>query len=630
MKEMKNFSLILLLFSCAFLNAQFDNYEIKNLEVNTEYSDFGVTYLGDSTAIYASTKVVENTIRRKKWKQNKQPYLELYSGDLTSEGEIENSINFSEELNSKYHESNVTFTKDGKTVYFSANNYNIDKKLKKAEEGQDKNWVLIQLYKATIKDNGEWTNITAMPFNNDNYQTGHPSLNKEENKLYFTSDMPNGYGETDIYVVDVLKRNDSVIYGKPHNLGGSINTSGKEMFPYISDSNKLYFSTDGHLNGYGGLDVHVSDLEATIIEDSKNIGRPINSNKDDFAFAYQAGKKTGHFSSNRTGGKGDDDIYFFEEITTEIEEPLICAQVAKGVVRDKVSGALLPQAVVTLYKDGEKIESVIVGNDAKFEFPVDCEANYKVVGEKSAYIPDNEEFITSDEADLELDLTLSLDTGCMQVVKGVVRDKVSGALLPKATVTLYKDGEKVESVIVSNDATFEFPVDCESNYKVIGEKRTYTPDQEEFITSSEANLELDLSLNLEDDFYLVGDRLLIKIDPIYFDLDKSFIRTDAAIELEKVIQVMRKYPGLVIEGGSHTDARGSKKYNEALSARRAKSTVDYIVSKGGINPSRIFSRGYGEYKPVNRCVDYTRCSEYEHQLNRRTEFVIMNPEILER
>jgi outer membrane protein OmpA-like peptidoglycan-associated protein len=471
-----------------------------------------------------------------------------------------------------------------------------------------------------------------MPFNDDNYQTGHPSLNKEENKLYFTSDMPNGYGQTDIYVVDVevdVKR-DTIIYGEPQNLGGSINTSGKEMFPYISDSNKLYFSTDGHLTGYGRLDIYVSDLNKDVLIEPKNLGRPINSNKDDFAFAYQSGKKTGHFSSNRDGGKGDEDIYYFEDKIPEQEEPLACAQIAKGVVRDKVSGALLPEALVTLYKDGEKIESVIVGNDAKFEFPVDCEANYKVVGEKATYNIDDKEFITSNEADLELGLTLSLDTGCMQVAKGVVRDKQSGALLPKAVVTLYKDGEKIESVIVGNDARFEFPVNCESNYKVVGEKRTYSPDNEKFITSNELNLELDLSLNLEDDFNLVGDKLLIKINPIYFDLDKSFIRPDAAIELNKVIQVMRKYPNLVIEGGSHTDARGSKKYNEALSARRAKSTVAYIVSNGGIDPSRIFSRGYGEYQPVNRCVDYTRCSEYEHQLNRRTEFVIMNPEILQR
>ncbi len=540
---MKNFSLILLLFSCALMNAQFDNYEIKNLDVNTEYSDFGVTYLGDSTAIYASTKKVENTIKRKIWRQNHQPYLELYVGNLTSEGEIDNSKSFSEVINTKYHESNVTFTKDNKTVYFSRNNAIDGKKAKKAKSGNDKSWVLIQLYRATIADNGEWTDVTAMPFNNDNYQTGHPSLNKEENKLYFTSDMPNGYGLTDIYVVDIRKKGSIVSYGKPQNLGGAVNTSGKEMFPYISDNNELYYSTDGHLNGYGGLDVYVSDLEIAITEESKNLGRPINSNKDDFAFAYQSGNKTGHFSSNRDGGKGDDDIYYFEELKSPEAEPLVCTQVARGVVRDKNSGALLPKAIVTLYKDDKKVESVVVGSDAKFEFPVDCEANYKV----------------------------------------------------------------------------------------IGEKKTYTPDQEEFVTSNEADLELGLiSLSLKDDFTLVGDRLLIKINPIYFDLNESYIRLDAAIELKEVIRIMKRYPQIIIEGGSHTDSRASKKYNEALSARRANETVAYIVNKGGISPNRIFARGYGEYQPVNRCVDNVRCAEYEHQFNRRTEFVIKNPEVLNR
>ncbi len=542
MKKTIFFPLIGLLFSCTFINAQFDNYKVKNLDVNTKYSDFGVTYLGDSTAIYASTKKIDNTLKRKIWKQNQQPYLELYIGDLTSKGEIDNSKNFSQVINTKYHESNVTFTRDKKTVYFSRNNSIDGRKEKKSKLGKDKGWVLIQLYRATVADNGEWTDITAMPFNNDNYQTGHPSLNKEGNKLYFTSDMPNGYGQTDIYVVDV-KKDSITTYGEPQNLGGVINTSGKEMFPYISDTNELYFSTDGHLNGYGNLDIYVSNLQENVFEEVENLGRPINSNKDDFTFAYQSGKRTGHFSSNRDGGKGDDDIYSFEDLRKSPEkEPLVCAQVAKGVVRDKNSGALLPKSTVTLYKGGEKVESVVVGNTAKFEFPVDCEANYKIVGEK----------------------------------------------------------------------------------------RTYKGDSEAFITSNEADLELDLTLNLEGDFDLRGAELLIRIDPIYFDLDKSYIRFDASLELGNVIRIMKKYPGLIIEVGSHTDSRAPKSYNQALSVRRAKSTVSYIVDKGGIDPSRISAKGYGESQPVNRCVDNVICAEDEHQFNRRTEFVIKTHKVLEK
>ncbi|MCF6279168.1 MAG: OmpA family protein [Flavobacteriaceae bacterium] len=535
----KKITLIAFLLCWGLMHSQDDNFSIKNLDVNTKNSDFGVTYIGDTVAIYASTKKGKRTIRKRNWKQNKQPYLELYSGNISSDGEINDSELFSSAINTRYHESNVTFTKDLKTVYFSRDNSIDGKKRVKATEGKDKGWMLIQLYKATVAENGEWTNIVPMPFNNDNYQTGHPSLNKAEDKLYFTSDMPGGYGMTDIYVVTV---NGDGTYGEPRNLGSKINTPSKEMFPFISEDDVLYFSSDGQLFSHGGLDLYASRLGDRYKDDSPtHLGIPLNSAKDDFALVYQSGKSTGHFSSNREGGKGDDDIYFFERL--------------KPIFKDK---------------------------------------------------------------------------GCNQIAQGVVRDKKSGALLPKTLVTLYKEGKKEESVIVGSDASFQFTVDCESNYKVVGEKLTYTPDEETFLTSLKADLELDLSLNLEDaeEFVTVGDKVLIKINPIYFDYDKSNIRPDAEIELNTVITVMNKYPNLIIEGGSHTDSRATYSYNEKLSSRRAKSTVDYIMRVGKINWSRISARGYGEIQPVNKCSDNVKCTEEEHQLNRRTEFVIKNPEVI--
>lgn len=519
--------------------SQDDSYTVKNLDVNTKYSDFGVTYIGDTVAVYASTKKLFRTIRKRNWKQNHQPFLELYSGNLSAEGEINDSELFSSTINTRFHESNVTLTKDLKTVYFSRDNSIDGKKRVKATEGKDQGWQLIQMYRATVTDAGEWTDIVSMPFNNDNYQTGHPSLNKAEDKLYFTSDMPGGYGMTDIYVVAI---NTDGTYGEPKNLGSRVNSPNREMFPFISDDNILYFSSDGQFFSHGDLDIYASRMgEKYKEEEPTNLGIPLNSAKDDFAITYQEGKATGHFSSNREGGKGDDDIYYFEQI--------------KQVFKEK---------------------------------------------------------------------------GCAQVAQGVVRDKKTGALLPKALVTLYKDGEKVESVIVGNDAKFSFDVNCEANYKVIGEKQTYNPDQETFLTSLVADLELDLTLNLEDtdEFITVGDKLLIKINPIYFDYDKSNIREDAARELQKVINVMKKYPLLIVEGGSHTDSRATDSYNERLSERRAKSTVEYIIGKGKIPWSRISAKGYGEIQLVNKCSNDVKCTEAEHQLNRRTEFVIKNPEVV--
>ena len=526
---MKKITFIILLFSAVLISAQNQaNYSIKNISENTKLADFGVTFYGDNSVVFASSRK-DKSIRNRKWYLNKQPYLELFKGNLGAEGEIVNVERFSENINTKYHESNVAFTKDLKTVYFSRDNY-INEKTAKDDEG----WVLIQLYKASVGENGEWVDITPLPFNSDNYQTGHPSLNDRENKLYFTSDKPGGFGSTDIYYVDI---NANGSYGEPVNLGPNVNSRRKEMFPFIDKNNVLYFSSNGREDGKGGLDLYVTKMIGTeAIEPALNLGYPINSKADDFALVYKPGEKWGYFSSNREGGIGDDDIYYFEEL-----EPV------------------------------------------KFD--------------------------------------------CNQLVEGLVREKGSGALLPGALVVLYgEDGEKIESIIADKYASFSFKLDCEKAYKVIGSKENYTEDSQEFETSNVRDLELVIGLTIEpSEFITVRGQLMVNINPIYFDLDKSEIRKDAAIELEKVVRIMNKYPKLLVDLGSHTDSRAPDAYNFKLSDRRAKSTLQWIL-KHGIDASRISGKGYGETKLVNKCENGVKCSEADHQLNRRTEFIILNPE----
>lgn len=524
---MKKITLIIVLLFGVLAYSQ--NYTIKNIDVNTKYSDFGVTYYGENSAIYSSTKKTKQS-RNRKWYLNSQPFLELYKATVTANGEFTESELFSKDLNTKMHESNVTFTKDLKTVYFSRDNYD-----SKKYSTNDKGWVLIQLYKADVDTDGNWKNITKLPFNSDQFDTGHPSLNSDNTKLYFTSNRPGSMGLTDIWAVDL---NNDGSYSQPYNLGPEVNTTKSEMFPYIDADNVLYYSSDGKKDGNGGLDIY-----AIKIEDKKgigvavNLGFPINSDKDDFSLVFQNGKKTGHFSSNRGGGKGDDDIYFFEELINPIA--VKCNQFVQGIVREKETGALLPGALVTLY-------------DSK--------------------------------------------------------------------------GDKVESIIADKFAVFNFKVNCDSSYKVTAVKDYYDMDEKTFTTTNEANLELALNLDLgSSEFVYVRGKLMIKINPIYFDLDKSFIRPDAQLELERVAKIMEKYPKLKINLGSHTDSRARDSYNWALSNRRAKSSKDWIVSQG-IDPDRIKAQGYGETELVNKCSNSVPCSEADHQLNRRTEFIITNPE----
>jgi len=215
-------------------------YEVKLLKVNTKYSDFGTTFFGKDKVVFASPK--DNAvITRTTWEGNKQAFLDLYIGTIDEDNEIVGKRRILGDINTKFHESNVCFTKDLKTVYYSANN-TINNKVQKDSTGT----VNIQLYKADVAKNGSWKNIVKLPFNNDQYSTGHPTLNIDDSKLYFISDRPESIGKTDIYVVDI---NDDGTYSEPKNLGPRINTEEREMFPFISDENILYFSSSYQFRG---------------------------------------------------------------------------------------------------------------------------------------------------------------------------------------------------------------------------------------------------------------------------------------------------------------------------------------------------------------------------------------------
>ncbi len=506
-------------------------YKVKNLDSNTKFSDFGTTFFGSDKIIFSSSRGAG--LLKVKWKKNNQPFLDLYEGAINSDGNVSNVVKFSSKLNTRFHEASVSFTPDQKMVYFTRNNY-FDNKL-----GKDKSEMTnIALYSAKVSPDGSWTDVESMPFNNVNYSVGSPSVSMDGSKLYFASDMPGTLGLTDIYVVDIL---DDGKYGVPKNLGSKINTSGSENFPFIDKDNILYFSSDSKEDGLGGLDVYAAKIYDASISDALHLGSPVNSPLDDFSYILKNDINEGYFSSNREGGKGDDDIYHF-----------------------KASPPL-------------KIE-------------------------------------------------------CNQIANGIVKDKKTGTVIAKAIVVLFDDkGTEIDSAITAKDGTFTFTIACDEKYKVVASIVKYESDEATFKTEENPDVVTKLALNLEPiiipEVVVIKEKVIVNINPIYFNFDKSNIRPDAAIELDKVVAIMQKYPDLIIEGGSHTDSRGPDSYNVILSSRRAKSTISYIISKG-INASRITAKGYGETQLINHCVNGVVCSEEDHQVNRRTEFVVFNPDVL--
>ena len=381
-------------------------YEVKLLKVNTKYSDFGTTFFGKDKVVFASPK--DNAvITRTTWEGNKQAFLDLYIGSIDKNNEIVGKKRILGDINTKFHESNVCFTKDLKTVYYSANN-TINNKVQKDSTGT----VNIQIYKADVAKNGSWKNIVKLPFNNDQYSTGHPTLSIDDSKLYFISDRPESIGKTDIYVVDV---NNDGTYSQPKNLGSRINTEEREMFPFISDDNILYFSSNG-LPGYGELDVFASKIFDNTVAVPINLEDPVNSKKDDFAYIIDDTKLKGFFSSNRKGGKGDDDIYTF---TADPGIHFECNQVVNGVARDKDTQELLPGTTVIVLDDkgNELFTEIASAEDASFSFELPCDTPFKLVGNAQGYLQEELTSKTLNDIDvepLEVILRFSARINCSQ------------------------------------------------------------------------------------------------------------------------------------------------------------------------------------------------------------------------
>jgi len=358
-------------FNVGFSQANMDEVTITNLNVNSANSDFGVSFYKDNQIIFSSSRKGNRLIKRL-WSPTNDSFLDLFIGKKTFLTVVDDIRVFSKNINSKFHESSVSFSPDYNTVYFTRNNF-INGKLGATDANKN---IALKLYKAT-KVMGEWKNVKELPFNSDYYSVGHPSVSSDGKKLYFISDMPGSIGLTDIFVVDIF---DDRSYSKPRNLGPMINTVGNEMFPFIDENNTLYFSSNGRDDDLGGLDIYYSTQNTENgFNFPVNIGPPLNSTADDFSFVRLKNENSGYFASNRYGGKGSDDIYAFEGVRLSDK----CNM--KGVVIDKLISRLLSDAIVNVYKDSSIIAQLKTDFSGKFSLLSDCDSNYEIEVLKKGY-----------------------------------------------------------------------------------------------------------------------------------------------------------------------------------------------------------------------------------------------------
>lgn len=499
-------------------------YDIKNLSINSNESDFAPSMLGENLIFSTARDSGIATKNIHEWTD--KAFLNLYKATPTTDGDFGNATKLSRTMNKKTHESSTAFTKDGNTVYFTRNN-SVNGNFARDAEGVSR----LKIYRASLQ-NGEWTNITELPFNGDAHSAAHPALSADESKLYFASDMEGTAGESDIFVVDI---NADGSFGTPKNLGSAINTESRETFPFVTSDNTLYFASDGH-PGLGGLDVFATNLEYPDQAHIVNVGKPVNSDQDDFSFVIDSETKKGFFASNRSGGQGDDDIYGFTE-NEQID--LSCKALVEGVVQDQDTGEPLPGAKVLIFNAQSKVIAESIADDkGEFSLEGDCkDGDYKLVASKEDY----------------------------------------------------NGGEKMFAVVGAND----------TNGVVIALEKTTK------VAKTGTNLIQHLGLK-----------------PIYFDLDKDFIRPDASVTMERVIAYMNEYPEIKVQVQSHTDVKNSDSYNINLSERRAANTVAHLIANG-IDKSRISGVGFGETQLANDCLTRESCTDEKHEENRRSEFIVV-------
>lgn len=616
---------------------------INTTIINTAHLEFSPAYYQNGIVFVSSRNK-----QAEKDNDTNETYFELFYSELDGNGMPLEPREFSVRWSTSQHEGPVTFDRDGQILYFTSNNISKgDKKVKTNAVAH------LKIYEA-LKGPNDWKEVKELSFNSDEYDCAHPTLSADRQKLYFTSNKPGGFGGMDLYFVERTANG----WSDPINLGSDINTEGNELFPFIHSSGNLFFSSNG-FQGAGGLDLFMIDISSRKWGQVTNLGHPFNSAADDLGLILNPDGTRGYFASSREGGIGEDDIYKFEapdgiwgrttpsllsatlkvyeaDTKNAIEgaEIRVFEKTADGFVNnedDLFKGVLMQSeegsdelVFKLIRKDAGALNKPDVYSDKKGE------AKYDFLGERRYLLLITKEGYKSAELvhstignESKSAISVAMEKTYCATLSGVVKNLADDIFIPNAVIRIRSSCEnKDEILLTDNQGAFNIclPVGCD--YKITGIKENFDNASVAFENLTSTNsLSTEIMLSPAATTML-SEGSVIVLNNIYYDFDQSFIRKGAAHELDDLYAVLVNYPSMQIELSSHTDSRGNNHYNQKLSQKRAESAKEYLVARG-IDATRITAVGYGEAQLRNDCKDGSKCTEEEHQFNRRTEVKIL-------
>ncbi len=637
-------------------------YLIYKTPVNSEADDYAPA-MHQGELIFSSTRA-QNPLGTRTDMWTGEAFATLFAVPVSPQGATPGDFTysaarkFSKDLSTKYHEASLAFAPDGQMVYFTRNSAGNER----SEEGLLK----LKIYQGSASsqaDPGSWTNLAELPFNNNAYNTAHPALSADGQRLFFSSDRPGGFGGMDLYISTW----EGTRWSAPMNLGAAINTSAHEVFPFLATDERLWFASAGH-GGLGGLDICYAmpqggaDWSRPVLP-----GAPLNSRYDDFALTHGPDPSWGYFCSNRPGGKGGDDIFAFKKI----------AITAEIVARDAERGNVLPGAAMQYDLTGVGQTSGTSGQGFFDLYPDTCGTltlnfpGYQAVRRKICT------YNISSDSTLRVEVAMSKVSE--YALQGIIFDMNYGLPAEGARVLLRGacvKNRKDTIIITQADGRYRFALEQGCCYSVkavkdnylaavagplcaqsggvslranlsllpqrLGPGETVGPRFNEVSGLYEdaagrpANAELGSGISLRNGVLYdnglphlpaaqrfapsaTGEGFVLNI---YYDLDKVIVQNDSQQALENLLELLQNNPALQLEIASHTDSQGNDNYNLRLSQRRAEAVVEWLTRRG-IDRARLRPAGYGETRPVVTCPDPATCSEAQHRQNRRTEFSVI-------